>query len=124
MLIKKKRNNKNGVTATKEKAITIRQQIKELIDIIGHRELQEYREGCLDDICKVLQQHIDIKTNNWIQSFEHHEQKEKEWLEKGEFVFYVLHHSMKIYSNGATHGLQFFKDELLLLKKIENGSKT
>jgi hypothetical protein len=108
MSIKKRKNNNNQA----KEAITLRQQIKELIDIIGYREDQLYRDGCLEDICKILEKHIDIKINNWIQSFEHHEQKEKEWLEKGEFVFYDLHHSMKVYSNGAAHALQFFKDEL------------
>ena len=56
MSIKKRKvNNKN---LTENTTITpIRQQIKELIDIISYREIQEYREGCLDDICKVLQQH-------------------------------------------------------------------
>ena len=112
MSIKKRKvNNKN---LTENTTITpIRQQIKELIDIIGYREDQLYRDGCLDDICKVLQQHLDIKINHWIESFEHHEQKEKEWLDKADgCVFYDLHHSMKIYSNGAAHALQFFKDEL------------
>ena len=117
MSIKKRRKeNYNKIkiipNTTKEEAITVRQQIKELIDIIGYRELQEDREGCLDDICKVLQQHLDILIKNWIQSFEHHEQKEKDCLEKDDFVFYDLHHSMKVYSNGAAHALQFFKDEL------------
>ena len=111
MSIKKRKvNNKNLTENTTIRPI--RQQIKELIDIIGYREIQEYREGCLDDICKVLQQHLDIKINHWIESFEHHEQKEKEWLEKGEFVYNDIHHSMKIFSNGAAHDLQFFKDEL------------
>ena len=112
MSVKKKRNSKNDST-TINKA-TLRQQIKELIDIIGYREDSLYREGCLNDICKILEKHIDTKINNWIQSFNHHEQKEKEWLEKEAdgCVFYDLHHSMKIYSNGAAHALQFFKDEL------------
>ena len=110
MSIKKKRKNDND----NESAITLRQQLKETIDIIGYRELQEYRDECLDDICKVLERHIDAKINSWLESFEHHEQKEKEWLEKAEFVFYDLHHSMKVYSNGAAHGLQFFKDELII----------
>jgi hypothetical protein len=113
MSIKKKRRNKKNDDAT---TITLRQQLKELIDIIGQREEQVYRDACLDDICKILQQHIDIKIQNWVKSFEHHEQKEKEFLDKEEgdgwWVFYDLHHSMKIYSNGAAHGLQFFKEEL------------
>ena len=109
MSIKKKRNSKNITNDVKP----LRQQIKELIDIIGSREDQLYRDGCLDEICKVLEKHIDTKINNWIQSFEHHEQKEKEWLEKADgWVFYDLHHSMKVYSNGAAHSLQFLKDEL------------
>ena len=118
MLIKKKRRINNHTTAAvNNNPITIKQQLKELIEIIGYREIQEYREGCLDDclddICKVLQQHLDILIKNWIQSFEYHEQKEKDWLEKDDFVFYDLHHSMKIYSNGAAHALQFFKDEFV-----------
>lgn len=99
-------NNDDNNTAT------LRQQIKELIDIIGHREDQLYRDGCLEDICKVLERHLDIKINHWIQSFEHHRLKEEEWKARMNWEFMDLHHSMKVYSNGAAHGLQFFKDEL------------
>ena len=120
MSIKRKRKRSNNYSSSPLPPIiiskTLRQEIKELIDIIGHREDQLYRDGCLEDICKVLEKHLDIKINHWIQSFNHHEQKEKEWLDKGDllgdFVFKDIHNSMKIYSNGAAHGLQFFKDEL------------
>ena len=104
MSVKRKKNN--------DTSVTLRQQIKELIDIIGRKENQLYRDGCLDDICKVLEGYLDIQIKNWQQSFEHHELKEKDWLHKGNFEFYDLHHSMKVYSNGAAHSLQFFKDEL------------
>ena len=56
MSIKKKRRNKKNDDAT---TIPLRQQLKELIDIIGQREEQVYRDGYLDDICKILLQHID-----------------------------------------------------------------
>jgi hypothetical protein len=61
-----------------------------------------------------LQEHIDAKIHNWIESFEHNQLKEKEWIEKADCqVFYDIHHSMKVYSNGAAHALQFLKDELV-----------
>ena len=113
MMSIKKRKRKN-ITIIINK--TLRQEFKELIDIIGHREIQEYRDGCLDDICKVLQQHIDTKIKNWQESFEHHRIKEEEWKSNGNWEFMDLHHSMKVYSNGAAHSLQFFKDELLIKK--------
>ena len=114
MSIKRKKNRSNNYSSSSPIIIskTLRQEIKELIDIIGHREDQLYRDGCLEDICKVLEKHIDAKINNWIQSFEHHRLKEEEWKARMNWEFMDLHHSMKVYSNGAAHGLQFFKDEL------------
>lgn len=76
--IKKKRSSSKNIDTTTKESITLRQQIKELIDIIGYREQPIYRECCLDDICKVLQEHIDAKIHNWIESFEHNQLKEKE----------------------------------------------
>ena len=65
MSIKKRKSKNNNTIITK----TLTQQIKELIDIIGYREDQLYREGCLDEICKVLEMHIDMQIKNWQQSF-------------------------------------------------------
>ncbi len=97
---------------TKTNSVILKQEIKELIDLIGRKEDQLYRDGCLDDICKILEKYLDTQIKNWLESFEHHQLKEKDWLQKDNFELYDLHHSMKVYSNGAAHSLQFFKDEL------------
>ena len=109
MSIKRKKNNDESEVVT-----PLRQQLKQIIgiDIIDGTDEQDYIDNCLDDICKVLERYLDIQIQNWVKSFEHHQRKELEWKYKVNFDLSDIHHSMKIYSNGAIHSLQFFKEDL------------
>jgi hypothetical protein len=55
MTIKRRRKKNNNDDNNDDKIIiTLRQEIKQIIDIIGHKNDALYRDGCTDEIIKVL----------------------------------------------------------------------